>query len=68
MSQITYLGSELEVFAHAHNWKQYVRSQIREYLNGSVLEVGAGIGSNTLVHVDGDHTRWVCLDPDPDLA
>jgi SAM-dependent methyltransferase len=68
MSEIPYPGSELEVFAHARNWRQYVRSQIREYLTGDVLEIGAGIGSNTLVYVDGVHRRWVCLEPDPQLA
>ena len=68
MSEIAYQGSELEVFAHAHNWKQYVRSQMSEYLTGDVLEVGAGIGSNTLAYLDGTHKRWVCLEPDPQLA
>jgi SAM-dependent methyltransferase len=68
MPEIPYPGLELEVFAHALNWKQYVRSQISEYLTGDVLEVGAGIGSNTLAYQDGVHKRWVCLEPDPQLA
>jgi SAM-dependent methyltransferase len=68
VAEIAYQGSELDVFAHAHNWKRYVRSQICEYLTGDVLEVGAGIGSNALAYVDGPHQRWVCLEPDPQLA
>jgi SAM-dependent methyltransferase len=68
MPEISYVGSELEIFAHASNWKNYVRSQIEEYLTGSVLEVGAGIGSNTLAHLPGPHKRWVCLEPDSQLA
>jgi SAM-dependent methyltransferase len=68
MPEIAYLGSELAVFAHAHNWKRYVRSQIQRYLTGDVLEVGAGIGSNALVYAGGPHTRWLCLEPDPALA
>jgi SAM-dependent methyltransferase len=68
MAEIAYLGSELEVFAHAQNWKRYVRSQIGQYLTGTVLEVGAGIGSNALPYVGGPHEEWVCLEPDPALA
>jgi SAM-dependent methyltransferase len=68
MPEISYIGSELEVFAHANNWKRYVRSQIEEYLTGTVLEVGAGIGSNALMYVGGPHKRWVCLEPDSQLA
>jgi SAM-dependent methyltransferase len=68
MTEIGYVGGELEVFAHAVNWKRYVRSQIEEYLKGSVLEVGAGIGSNTMLYRSGDQRRWVCLEPDPRLA
>jgi len=68
VSEIIYPGSELEVFAHAHNWKRYVRSQIEGYVTGDVLEVGAGIGSNTLAYADLPHSRWVCLEPDIALA
>jgi len=68
MSQIDYQGSELEVFAHARNWKRYIRSQVDEYVHGTVLEVGAGMGSNALCYLDNNHERWVCLEPDPRLA
>ena len=68
MAEIAYLGSELEVFAHAHNWKRYVRAQISPNLTGTVLEVGAGIGSNALAYLGGPHEQWVCLEPDPVLA
>jgi SAM-dependent methyltransferase len=67
MPEIAYLGSELELFARAYNWKEYVRSQIGHYLSG-VLEVGAGIGSNALLFVGGAHEEWLCLEPDPRLA
>lgn len=68
MPQIAYRGTELDVFAHAHNWKSYVRSRIQNYLTGDVLEVGAGIGSATLAYAGGPHIRWVCLEPDAALA
>jgi SAM-dependent methyltransferase len=64
----TYSGTELDVFAHAFNWKDYVRSHLRPYVMGDVLEVGAGIGSNTKLYFDGSQTRWVCLEPDASLA
>ena len=48
-----YVGRELELFASAINWKRYVKAEIREYLIGDVLEIGAGIGSTTLALHDG---------------
>ena len=64
----TYIGSELELFAGVHNWKSYWSSQVRPFLKGDILEVGAGIGSNTQLLDPGGTGRWVCLEPDPRLA
>ena len=63
-----YIGEELEVFAHAVNWKGYLRSQIGGCLTGDVLEVGAGIGETTRLFCDGRQRSWTCLEPDPALA
>ena len=68
MSDFQYMGSELEIFAHANNWKSYVQSQLRPYLIGDVLEVGAGIGGTTRALNDGTQRRWVCLEPDSAAA
>ncbi len=68
MTEARYVGTELEIFAHATNWKSYVRSQVRPYLTGDVLEVGAGIGAATLALNEGGPRRWVCLEPDSTLA
>jgi len=63
----TYVGSELDLFALASNWKRYWTDEIRPYLRGRVLEIGAGIGSNTVALAD--RTRdWTCLEPDATLA
>jgi SAM-dependent methyltransferase len=64
----TYVGSELELFAAAINWKSYVRRQISPYLGRDVLEVGAGQGGTTRVLCDGRADRWLCLEPDASLA
>lgn len=75
MSDCNYVGSELELFAAVRNWKSYWSRQIRPFIRGDVIEVGAGIGSNTPFldpgcddpagyEPGGDH-RWVCLEPDP---
>ena len=63
----TYIGSELDLFALASNWKQYWVARVRPYVHGRVLEIGAGIGSNTvaLAHPDDD---WTCLEPDAGLV
>lgn len=67
MSEFHYVGSELDLFAAATNWKSYWSQRIRPYLSGDILEVGAGIGSNTNVLSSSTSGRWVCLEPDPNL-
>jgi 2-polyprenyl-3-methyl-5-hydroxy-6-metoxy-1,4-benzoquinol methylase len=63
-----YVGTELELFARAHAWKEYVRSQIAPFIRGRVLEVGAGLGGTTRVLCTGSEIEWICLEPDPRLA
>jgi hypothetical protein len=63
-----YAGAELDLFALATNWKNYVRQLIGDYLIGDVLEVGAGIGGTTTALNAGSARRWVCLEPDTDQA
>ena len=67
MSEFKYVGSELDLFAAVWNWKTYWSRQIRPFIMGEVLEVGAGIGSNTQLLDTGDKGRWVCLEPDHKL-
>jgi SAM-dependent methyltransferase len=66
--EFRYVGSELELFKKARNWKAYWRGQIRGFIRGEVLEVGAGIGANTLTLADLTYQRWTCLEPDAVLA
>ncbi len=62
-----YPGTELDLFRHANNWKRYFLAQIRPFVRGQVLEVGAGLGANTQrAHSLGE--QWVCLEPDPGMA
>jgi SAM-dependent methyltransferase len=64
----TYVGSELDLFGAAVNWKSYVRRQVARYLGRDVLEVGAGHGGTTRMLCDGRADRWTCLEPDASLA
>jgi len=66
--EFKYAGSELDLFEKARNWKAYWRSQIAGFVRGEVLEVGAGIGANTLTLAGLDYERWTCLEPDAALA
>jgi len=59
-----YLSTELDIFAYAKNWKTYYASIITPYLNGRVLEVGAGIGTTTKTLSQGKYDQWICLEPD----
>jgi 16S rRNA A1518/A1519 N6-dimethyltransferase RsmA/KsgA/DIM1 with predicted DNA glycosylase/AP lyase activity len=67
MSGQAYIGTELEIFAKAQNWKRYFKSVISPNFGSRVLEVGAGIGATTSVLCDGTQSEWVCLEPDPAL-
>lgn len=67
MSEIPYIGNELELFEQAKTWKQYYARFLKPYLKGRVLEVGAGIGGTTSILCDGGQTKWLCIEPDPAL-
>ena len=66
--EFTYVGNELELFAEAKNWKSYVFGQVAPYLGNDVLEVGAGCGGSTMQFAKKRVHRWVCLEPDAELA
>lgn len=63
-----YHGEELALFARASQWKAYCASRIRHHIGTDVLEVGAGLGTNTRVLCKELCHSWVCLEPDPRLA
>lgn len=63
----TYVGEELGLFAHAHNWKAYVASSLARFASGRVLEVGAGLGATTAALCGLTHTHWTALEPDAAL-
>lgn len=67
-NQIDYIGDELELFQSAVNWKNYLGSRLRPYVNRDVLEVGAGFGANISFIHRGDLTRWVSVEPDGKLC
>ena len=62
-----YQGAELDLFANAQNWKRYWAAQIRPWLTGDVLEVGAGIGTNAVLLQNSAVKSWHCIEPDPEL-
>jgi SAM-dependent methyltransferase len=64
----SYIGSELELFAAATNWKAYLASVLAPFIGARVLEIGAGIGSNiSFLHTPAIR-HWTSVEPDPDLA
>jgi SAM-dependent methyltransferase len=68
LSEYTYVGSELDLFAAAETWKSYVRRRVEPFIGREVLEIGAGNGGTTRALCRGQAKRWVCLEPDPALA
>lgn len=67
MPDFVYAGSELELFQKAANWKAYYREIVSPWIAGDVLEVGAGIGTNTKLFEQEKYRSWTCLEPDPRL-
>lgn len=63
-----YVGTELELFAHAKTWKAYFARKLRPFIQGEVLEVGAGIGNTTPVLFVSGRAKWTSLEPDPQQA
>ena len=71
VKEFIYPGKELDIFHFAVNWKNYWASRISPYLRGRVLEVGAGIGNNTILLQSlcrDKLNEWTCLEPDPIFA
>jgi SAM-dependent methyltransferase len=64
MSDFSYSGDELDLFSKAKNWKAYWSKQVMPFVEGSVLEAGAGIGSNTKLLFNDKVKNWLCLEPD----
>jgi SAM-dependent methyltransferase len=63
-----YVGSELDLFATAMQWKRYVRDRLTPHIKGRTLEVGAGIGAFTEVLAPIAPDGWCCLEPDASLV
>ncbi len=62
-----YIGTELELFKHAIDWKKYYAQHLTQFISGQVLEVGAGIGGTTHALWNAHCSRWLCLEPDERL-
>ncbi len=67
-SSENYIGNELELFEKATHWKKYWSSQLKPFIQGNVLEVGAGLGGSTTVLTQvSEFDSWTCLEPDMSL-
>jgi 2-polyprenyl-3-methyl-5-hydroxy-6-metoxy-1,4-benzoquinol methylase len=63
-----YVGTELDVFKIARNWKRYWSSVLEPYVGGRVLELGAGVGANAPFLLNARVTELVSLEPDAGFA
>jgi len=68
MADLPYAGGELDLFLHARRWKTYWSSRLAPHVQGDVLEVGAGIGANTVLLRSDRQRSWLCLEPDRQLV
>jgi SAM-dependent methyltransferase len=67
-NSFSYVGSELDVFAKATNWKGYWAGVLEPYIGSDVLDVGAGKGATAHLLCGKRNRRWVALEPDAGLA
>jgi len=65
---LRYAGTELDLFECAVNWKRRIAALVRPWVQGRVLEVGAGTGGTTIALPVERAERWTCLEPDPVLC
>jgi SAM-dependent methyltransferase len=63
----TPISCELTLFSAAQNWKRYWAATVSKYLQGAVLEVGAGIGSNSTYLLTERVVNLTLLEPDEEL-
>ena len=66
-AEYSYLGSELDLFLNATNWKKYWAAKLRPFVQGDVLDVGAGLGA-TFDYLSEGTKSWTCLEPDAGLC
>jgi SAM-dependent methyltransferase len=67
-NNVNYIGTELDLFAFAKNWKGYYARLLLPYISGRVLEVGGGIGSTLKSLINSKVNHWVAVEPDASLA
>lgn len=59
-----YLGTELDLFADANNWKAYWSTMILPYVGSRILDVGAGIGGTAKLFREVPYESYLALEPD----
>lgn len=62
-----YIGEELDLFAHATNWKNYWSGKIKPYVRGRVLDAGCGMGVNAEFLCNPHVDSYTFLEPDAAL-
>lgn len=67
---IIYEGKDLELFKNVEHWKKYFSKMLVKYIQGNVLEVGAGMGTNTQYMAKNIELvkSWNFIEPDENLA
>ena len=67
--ELEYVGTELELFAHARHWKAYWSARLWPLVRGRVLDVGAGLGATAKLFAGHPAVdAYVALEPDGRLA
>lgn len=62
-----YVGSELDLFSGALNWKAYWSDLIKPSIGRRILDVGAGLGATARLFAKLDCDCYLALEPDDSL-
>ena len=62
------LHSQIDIFYNTKNWKNYWTKGLSDFINGNILDVGSGTGSNIPFYSKVSNTSQItCLEPDKKL-
>lgn len=59
-----FVRQDQEIMSYADNYFDYLYKLVKPYLNGKILEIGAGIGNITQRVLTGNYQSITCIEPD----
>ena len=68
MIDAKYISNELRLFEKAIDWKNYWSNSVKKNISGSILEVGAGLGTSLIVENCTNIKDLLAIHPDNEMT